>query len=49
MLIHWYYNLLHHLEAESMTEEWHGLCRLSYSASEVTVYVQDLEVSSKKL
>lgn len=40
MLMHWYYNLLHHLEAESMTEEWNGLCRLSYSASEVTVYVQ---------
>ena len=37
MLIHWYYNFIHHPEAESMTEQWNGLWRFSYSASKVAV------------
>lgn len=37
MLIHWYYNFIHHHEAESMTKQWNGLWRLSYSASKVAV------------
>ena len=37
MLIRWYYNFIHHPEAESMTEQWNGLWRFSYSASKVAV------------